>query len=187
MRQRRIGGVSAVPIFDVIEQLGDVAALKLDEAAVAYVRQNIFLEHPLDLAGGAQAAFVDVAFEPCFGHGLDAVGFGWRRLEGCQALLDAADDAAGDVPGFGDLHRVGRAYLHPALPFVRVADDDRKSAGAARPDPDAVPDQLGVGVEIGLRLPRQLADANVGEQGAACPALADGCDLGHLPLWLTSS
>jgi hypothetical protein len=126
MRQRRIGGVSAVPIFDVIEQLGDVAALKLDEAAVAYVRQNIFLEHPLDLAGGAQAAFVDVAFEPCFGHGLDAVGFGWRRLEGCQALLDAADDAAGDVPGFGDLHRVGRADLHPPLPFVRVADDDRK-------------------------------------------------------------
>ena len=120
MRQRRIGGVSAVPIFDVIEQLGDVAALKLDEAAVAYVRQNIFLEHPLDLAGGAQAAFVDVAFEPCFGHGLDAVGFGWRRLEGCQALLDAADDAAGDVPGFGDLHRVGRAYLHPALPFVKA-------------------------------------------------------------------
>ena len=75
MRQRRIGGVSAVPIFDVISGCGDVAALKLDEASVAYVRQNLFFLNTRSISPAVRRPRLWTSrFDHVFGHGLDAVG-----------------------------------------------------------------------------------------------------------------
>jgi hypothetical protein len=153
-----------VLVFDVVEQVGDVAAPDLGEHTVAPVREHVAVEDAPHLVGGAHALLLDVPREPRRGHIGDGVSLHRRRLERRESFLESLDDRARLLATLLDRLLDRAADAHPTLLAERVARDDVEHGRTLRHDADAMAGHLRVGLEV-----------------APCPALELG-DLRVVPL-----
>jgi hypothetical protein len=112
-REHVIGFVLAAAVFDVVEQIGDVAALQGGKDTLAPERVDVLAQTALDVAGCAQSLGRNVALEPVLGDVLERVGLDRRRLDRGAASLDAPEHLARLLARPLDRQLVGVAERHP--------------------------------------------------------------------------
>jgi len=150
-----------VPILDLIEQGGDVAAADGGEFALLPRRQDMKVEEPVDLLGRAQAIGVDVPLAPARDHVAEARrGLRHGRQAGAHPLQDLARLLARLVDG----QEVGAADRRPDLLAAWIAGHRHIGLGAGGHDTDVVPAQLGIGVDIELAAGFEGRDTLVGKR-----------------------